>query len=86
MHPEHVRQEAQRLLGRGLSPGAVGRALGLPRATVRDWQDGALPTNQKLCPRCHHDRPMDRAAYAGLLGFYLGDGCIARLARTYTLR
>lgn len=29
---------------------------------------------------------MDAAAYAALLGYYLGDGCVSRQRRTYSLR
>jgi hypothetical protein len=31
-------------------------------------------------------RPPDPYSYSWLLGFYLGDGCIARAGRTYQLR
>jgi hypothetical protein len=40
------------------------------------------------CPRCAPEPrlPDEPAAYCYLLGLYLGDGCISRLGRTYSLR
>jgi hypothetical protein len=55
-------------------------------ATIRNWRAGrrdaehgpqALIARQRQCPRCH-GREMDEAAYAYLLGLYLGDGYISR--------
>jgi hypothetical protein len=43
-----------------------------------------------LCPRCWRSLTKrlvwSPARYAELLGFYLGDGCISRVGRTYSLR
>jgi hypothetical protein len=40
---------------------------------------------QVTCPRCD-DTLLDGAAYAYLLGLYLGDGYIDRMPRTYRMR
>ena len=66
------------LLGNGLSPLEIARRTGIPRSTVRDWRDGRTPPRPREfeCPG-QHLRPLDEAAYAYLLGMYLGDGCIS---------
>jgi hypothetical protein len=38
------------------------------------------------CVRCAGESELDAAAYAYLLGVYLGDGCLVRMPRTYGLR
>lgn len=54
-----------------------------PRPTVRHWRYGnrraaqARRYQRSRCPRCDR-RPLDKCAYAYLLGLYLGDGCITR--------
>ena len=67
----------------------MARRLGLPRETVRDWRVGRSPYSGPRCPRCwQRTKPIviEPEAYAELLGLYLGDGSISRLARTYHLR
>ena len=63
---------------------AIARATGIPRATVRDWRSPRYVkkgrTDPRFCPRCA-DVPLPWAAYAYLLGMYLGDGMIAEHAR-----
>jgi hypothetical protein len=66
--------------------------LGIPAGTVGTWthRDRARrgePLRRKTaaCP-VHDDAPLDNKAFAYLLGLYLGDGCISRLGRTYSLR
>ena len=46
---------------------------------------GALGQRPGTCPRCD-GTPLDGAAYAYLLGLYLGDGYIDRMPRTYRMR
>src|SRR3954471_15222448 len=64
--------------------------LGLPRTTVRDIRAPRRRVAIDLCPRCWQRAPRrinwapDR--YAELLGFYLGDGCIAQVGRSQSLR
>jgi hypothetical protein len=48
--------------------------------TIRHWRSKVQEPKrirQPSCPRCE-DRPLDNAAYAYLLGLYLGDGCLTR--------
>jgi len=92
MHSPAIRQRALELIAEGINDSEVGRLLDVPRSTVRGWrapryQPRGAP--RQLCPRCWlPSRPMafTSADYAMLLGLYLGDGCISRLGRTYSLR
>lgn len=77
-----MRHEALALLAKGVTNAEVARLLDVPVGTVGYWLHvdragrGALPGRPNLlCPRCG-GRPLDRAAYAYLLGLYLGDGYI----------
>ena len=81
---DRVRVAALVALDEGASLSAVSRDLGINRSTLRAWHDS--PRVQSTdCPRCD-GRVLDVQAYAALLGYYLGDGCVSRLARYYTLR
>ena len=40
MRSEEEYQEALRLIQSGLNDSAIGRALGVPRGTLRDWRAG----------------------------------------------
>ena len=72
--------DAVTLLRDGLTASDVARRTGIPRSTIRDWRDGRRP-RRSLC-RVEHDLTrLDEAAYAYLLGMYLGDGCIAARPR-----
>jgi Homeodomain-like domain len=88
VHSATVREAAAELLAQGLSDCEVGRQLGVPRRTVRDWRiRPSLPRG--TCPRCW--KPTSPVAfnapdYAELLGLYLGDGHITVMARTERLR
>ena len=70
-------------MANGRSASDVGRELGLSRSTLRGWAAQPEPTlSLATCPRCTlppQDPP--RAAYAYLLGLYLGDGCLGRLRK-----
>src|SRR4051794_6701901 len=75
----------------GLNDCEIGRRLGLPRTTIRDWRH---PRYERMpgpdpCERCW--RPMTTVhftpdGYVELLGLYLGDGHIAAGPRTERLR
>lgn len=85
MHSREMRQRALSQVATGRSLNAVARELGISRAAIREWQDrGVDPPPATGCPRM--GGPPPAAEYAALLGFYLGDGCISPLARTYSLR
>jgi hypothetical protein len=91
VHAYAVRAEALALIRSGENDCEVGRRLGLPRTTVRDWRrNGQSPPPGPMCPRCW--RPARRrivfteADYAELLGLYLGDGHIVRTGRSDRLR
>ena len=82
MHPRHVREEALRLLTEeGLSLSEVGRRLRVSRAALREWRENGPGPEGDGCPG-HLTSP----AYAALLGYYLGDGCLSRAPRTVALR
>ncbi len=93
MHGPEAVEAALALLATGQNDRQVGDALGLPRATVRDWRyaaaRGPSPVGVR-CPRCWRAArrriSCNDTDYAELLGLYLGDGCISRLGRTYALR
>ena len=73
---EHLRQ------GRTASEAA--RITGIPRSTVRDWRDGRslhLPRSTALGCIGHDFAALEGAAYAYLLGMYLGDGCLSEQRR-----
>ncbi|WP_065958483.1 helix-turn-helix domain-containing protein [Streptomyces sparsogenes] len=81
-HSTEVRQKAIALLRSGVKNADVARRLGVPTGTVGYWlhldraKQGALPgRSPRPCPRCD-GRRLDEAAYAYLLGLYLGDGHI----------
>jgi hypothetical protein len=84
MYLDRDRAAALAALEDGASVSAVSRDLGIHRSTVRAWRDGPR-VRMTACPRCE-GRPLDAKAYAALLGLYLGDGCVSRLARCYSLR
>jgi hypothetical protein len=77
------------LAAAGLNDCQISRVTGIPRGTVRDWRRGRRPRFDRH--RLDADGvpvidPEAEAAYAYLLGPYLGDGHITRMARTYRLR
>jgi hypothetical protein len=86
----HSRETIDRVLADrsgGIPAATIARTHGLPRSTVRDWSAGHLPRTA----RAPLDEPWLRPefaaeAYCRLLGTYLGDGHIAREARTCLLR
>lgn len=77
-----------RLLDKGWSLNATSKHLGVSRAALRDWRDhGVDPRGRPVpCFVCAGGHCADPAAYATLLGYYLGDGCVSPQRRTYSLR
>ncbi|WP_405800044.1 helix-turn-helix domain-containing protein [Streptomyces sp. NBC_01506] len=85
-HGTEVRQKALTLLRDGMSNREVARRMKIPPGTVSYWlhmdraKRGECPgTGFRPCPRCD-GRELDEAAYAYLLGLYLGDGHISQHA------
>ncbi|MFD9370355.1 transcriptional regulator [Streptomyces sp. NPDC060020] len=75
MYDLATRRHALALLGDGRSMNSVSKETGISRAAIRAWQVRIEPlprVEQKPC-----SGPGDAAAYAYLLGLYLGDGCIS---------
>jgi hypothetical protein len=85
MYDERTRQEARRLLSAGVPVSDVARRLGPSRATIRTWRDDPDVGVRAGCPVCD-GLPVAHDAYAALLGYYLGDGCVSQAARQHVLR
>lgn len=87
-----------RLIERGMTDRDIARGTGIPAETIRAWRRGRVPERARRalagvasCANCgggvHDTSALPRAAYAYLLGLYLGDGCIAFAGRgSYSLR
>ena len=87
MHASETVERALTLAADGLPTSAIARALGIPRATVRDWRAGRVPQVTSAGAFAPWSEPgFAEAAYCHLLGLYLGDGCISTAPRTMTLR
>jgi hypothetical protein len=79
------------LAAAGLNDCAIARLTGIPRRTVRDLR--CRPTVRRRrgiqsedCTFEHDFASLLPAPYGYLLGLYLGDGCISRHPRAYSLR
>ncbi|MFJ6169015.1 transcriptional regulator [Micromonospora orduensis] len=92
MHPPELRLRARQQHLAGSTVAEVARCLRLPYPTVRGWcGEQAEPRQHGTAFRCFRCRPAvnnqtDRAAYAYLLGLYLGDGHLVTSARVPVLR
>lgn len=69
------------LAERGVSSSEIARRTGIPRRRVADWRAGS-----RIGMTSREVSVVPSAAYAYVLGMYLGDGCISRAARTHRLR
>lgn len=96
LHSPREVETVQRLIAEGWNNCQISRASGINRRTILDWRHGRVPGSTTgrtgplgqrpgTCPRCD-GTPLDEAAYAYLLGLYLGDGYIDRMPRTYRMR
>jgi len=97
MRSEEEYRRAVQLIDAGINDCEIGRRLGIPRGTIRDWRVGVASgsggrtkfSSRKqivTCFRCTRGW-VDEEAYAYLLGAYLGDGCLTPLPRdVYRLR
>ncbi|MFE9247491.1 IS630 transposase-related protein [Streptomyces sp. NPDC007088] len=91
MYDIDTRVRVLALLESGRSLNSVSKQTGVARATIREWQKRLLPRGRvaSSCCRCQSSpqEPADPAAYAYLLGLYLGDGCLSTGRRgVHTLR
>jgi hypothetical protein len=98
VRPESEYREALELIEAGINDCEVGRRLGIPRGTIRDWRVGRNAgsggrtkfwSGQRPSPTCFRcsEYWVDEEAYAYLLGQYLGDGCLSLMRRhVYRLR
>ncbi|MEU4171860.1 helix-turn-helix domain-containing protein [Streptomyces sp. NPDC026665] len=82
MYDMGTRKRALTLVAQGRSLNSVSRETGISRAAIRSWLVRIEPLDGNRgepCPRCRAlpEEPDDPAAYAYLLGLYLGDGCIS---------
>lgn len=98
MWPEAEYQKALDLIRQGVNDCEIGRRLGIPRGTIRDWRVGLAANSggrtrhwtgkrrRGSCFRCDGGW-FDEQAYAYVLGMYLGDGCLSSGPRgVYRLR
>lgn len=97
MRPESEYRRALELIRLGVNDCEIGRRLGIPRGTIRDWRVGLeiesggrtkdwTSRRSASCFRCDGGY-VDEQAYAYLLGMYLGDGCLSLHRRgVYRLR
>ncbi|MEU3776816.1 helix-turn-helix domain-containing protein [Streptomyces sp. NPDC032472] len=89
-HNPSVRESALLLLRGGMRNAEVAERLGVPRGTVGWWRyedrkrRGETYVPPTDCPRCT-GRAFDHAAYAYLLGLYLGDGHIISKCKQHHL-
>ncbi|MFI9649783.1 transcriptional regulator [Streptomyces sp. NPDC052040] len=91
MYDMGTRRQALALVAEGRSLNSVSKETGISRYAIRSWRTRgeADPPAGTPCPRCQDvpGPPENRAAYAYLLGLYLGDGCISPHRRgVYYLR
>jgi hypothetical protein len=85
VYPHRVRTAALARLAAGATIAGVSRDLGIGRSTLRSWRDQPPEVVKGECPRCE-GVPLDTRAYAALLGYYLGDGCVSVRERYAALR
>ncbi|MFI9583091.1 transcriptional regulator [Streptomyces sp. NPDC052236] len=91
MYNIDTRKCALALVAQGRSLNSVSKQTGVSRAAIRSWKTRIDPLvrSGKPCPRCGDTPglPDAPAAYAYLLGLYLGDGCVSAQRRdVYILR
>ncbi|MGW2961845.1 helix-turn-helix domain-containing protein [Streptomyces sp. NPDC001220] len=89
-HNPSIRARAVALMRQGVPNRTVAELLNVPHGTLGWWRSedrrarGETYTRPTDCPRCTH-RDVDQAAYAYLLGLYLGDGHIVSKRKQHHL-
>ncbi|MFE2680105.1 transcriptional regulator [Streptomyces hygroscopicus] len=90
MYDLETRKRVLALIRQGRSLNSVSKQTGISRYAIRAWTMRLEPIHRTTdCPRCAPEpRALeDTAAYAYLLGLYLGDGCVSPLRKgLYFLR
>jgi hypothetical protein len=88
VYSREQRLAALSLLAQGGTLSSVSRSLGISRAALRSWRDDGIEpaVRGSPCFVCASDAPAREAAYAALLGYYLGDGCVSRTRSAFALR
>lgn len=88
MYDRSVRERALDLHVGGAPLAQIARLLAVNRSTIRDWLADPVRALQRGTETCwrHGGTCADPAAYAYLLGQYLGDGCLSEVSRTPRLR
>ena len=84
VHSDETRRRALAMVAEGRSLRSVSLGLGVSRAAIREWMVRGDTSPVAPCPV-----PLDpdrHPAYAALLGYYLGDGCLGRNPRTWSFR
>ena len=84
-------EEVRLLIATGLNDCAISRQTGIPRPTVREWRCRTTIrprhfAGSSSCGVTHDFAALPAAAYAYLLGLYLGDGCISKVRRVWRMR
>jgi hypothetical protein len=80
---------AKRLFAAGDNDCAIARQIGVPRTTVRDWRRRPAVRSRDVgapCGVAHDFSQLPAPAYCYVLGLYLGDGCVSRSNRVFSLR
>lgn len=80
MYPSDRVNEVLALASEGRNRCEISRATGIPRTTVRSWLAGRVP-QRHLIDRRELITLDNEAAYAYLLGLYLGDGYVVEMKR-----
>ncbi|MGW4273221.1 helix-turn-helix domain-containing protein [Streptomyces seoulensis] len=84
MYDLSTRKRALALVSQGRSLNSVSKQTGISRAAIRSWRSRLEPSPRMAPPPS--GPPADEAAYAYLLGLYLGDGCLSPHRRGHYLR
>jgi len=81
---------ALKLRDNGLNNSQISRELNIPRRTIIDWVSGKIKIKDRYYKNITSDQIIDtiskEKSYSYILGVYLGDGHITKMARTYRIR
>ncbi len=80
MYDATTRSIALAKLDAGTNLSAISREVGASRSAIRSWIGDSRPVPACPAPAVSHPD------FAALFGYYLGDGCISRHPRTFSMR